>query len=340
MTQTAQQDPGSAWKPPTYEVDVDGKVVGVAPPIPNNWGRWGAQDEKGTTNLITPEAIVHAASLIRSGRVFSMAIPIDSQAPVHHTRPKAMRLNTLTGADFVVGAPAANAMVPGQQWTDDIIIMALQGSTQWDGLAHLMRDYMMYNGWWSGLVTAAGGAARNGIEHQRESLVGRGVLLDVCRHRGGAPMKGGDAIHAEELDEVARSQGVELRPGDIVLIRTGYLGVWYGLQGDRAKEAEWLATQPGLASSCVQWCADKDVAALAVDNWAIDVVPFVDPEEPPFPFHQTAIPGLGLSCGEFFWLDDLAAACAEEKRYEFFVSAPPMYVVNGSGSMVNPVAVL
>jgi kynurenine formamidase len=251
-----------------------------------------------------------------------------------------MRLNTLTGADFVVGAPEAQSMVPGQQWTDDVIIMALQGSTQWDGLAHLLRDEMMYNGWWAGLVTSAGGAARNGIEHQRHSLVGRGVLLDVCRYRGGEPLEGGAAIQPKELDEVAAAQGVELRSGDMVLIRTGYLGVWYSLQHDRAREADWLAVEPGLGSGCAQWCADRDVAAVALDNWAIDVVPFADPDEPPFPFHQTAIPGLGLTCGEFFWLDDLATACAEEDRFEFFLAAQPLHVMKASGSMVNPLAIL
>jgi kynurenine formamidase len=328
-----------AWTPPTYQVDARGKVVGAKPPALNNWGRWGEDDQRGTTNLITPERIAEAASLVRSGRTYSLAIPIDSKAPVHHTRPRAMRLNTLSGSDFVAGSAVAHGMVPGQQWTDDVIIMALQGSTQWDGLAHFMLDHVMYNGWWGGLVSAAGGAARNGMEQQHCSLVGRGVLLDVCRFRGGEPLPGGKLIRADELDEVARAQQTEVRPGDIVLIRTGYLGLYYGLAGDRQREDEWLATQPGLSGDSVAWCHANDIAALAMDNWAIDVVPFEDPSAV-FPFHHGAIPGLGLTLGEFFWLDDLADGCAEQGQYEFFLTAPPMNVSHASGSMTNPIAIL
>jgi kynurenine formamidase len=333
-------DVSYAWTPPSYEVDRDGKVVGAQPPAVHNWGRWGERDQRGTTNLISDGAVVEAAALVRSGRVFSLAIPIDGDGPVHPSRPRAMRLNTLTGADFVVGSPQANGLVPGQQWTDDVIVMAVQGSTQWDGLAHFMRDGVMYNGWWGGVVTAAGGAARNGMEHQRETLVGRGVLLDVCRHRGGEPMSAGDAIGPDELDAVARAQGTQVRSGDMVLVRTGYLGVWYTLGSSEAARSEWLSVQPGLSPSCVQWCSDRDVAAVAMDNWSIDVIPAQDPAGEVSPFHQAAIPGLGLSCGELFWLDDLARACAEEGRHEFFLSAQPLYLPHASGSMLNPIAVL
>lgn len=327
------------WEAPTYRVDQAGKVVDAVPPAPNNWGRWGADDERGTTNLITADAVIQAASLIRLGQVHSLSIPINSSAPVHHTRPRSMRLNTLTGADFVVGAGRARAMVPGQEWTDDVIVMALQGSTQWDGLAHFMRDHVMYNGWWGGLVTAAGGAERNGIELQHETLVGRGVLLDVCRHRGGDPLTPGQIIGPDDLDDVARAERVQLRSGDIILIRTGYLGQFYDRVGDPARSAAWLESEPGLAGACATWCHEHDVAALAMDNWGLDVVPNEDPDDVN-PFHQAAIPGLGLTCGEYFWLDDLAAACAEEERFEFFLSAAPMHFDNASGSMVNPIAIL
>ena len=335
-------EPGTyrnSWKPPAYEVDDNGKVADAEPHDPHNWGRWGPEDQRGTANLITAQEIVNAAALIKTGEMHSLAIPIDADAPVHYTRPKAMRIHTIAGSDFITGSPA-NTHLPGQQWTDDIIIMALQGSTQWDGLAHFLRDDCMYNGWWAGLVTAAGGAARNGIEHQRESLVGRGVLLDVCGHRGGTPLPGGYVITPEALDAVAASQGTMLRRGDIVTVRTGHLGLWYTFGGDRARQDEWFTTEPGLSGRCAAWAKDRDIAGLAIDNWAIDVVPFEPDATLPFPFHQAAIPGVGLTCGEFWWLDDLAAACARAGRYEFFLAAQPLYVVNASGSMLNPIAIL
>jgi len=333
---------GGSWTPPTYTVDDNHRVVGAQPPEPHNWGRWGTEDERGTTNLITAESVRAAAGLIRTGRSVSLAIAINAEAPVHFTRPKAMRLNSISGADYIVGNPINAVYNEGMQWTDDILIMALQGSTQWDGLAHLVRDDVMYNGFWGGTVTSSGGAARNGIEHQREKLIGRGVLIDVCRHQGGAPLKGGYVITGSLLDEVAAGQGTEIRPGDMVLVRTGYLGLWYQLDPVHDyvdKTTAWWTVEPGLGVDTLAWCHKRDVAAVAVDNWAVEVVPFEEAEGRPFPVHQGAIPGLGLTLGEFWWLDDLAAACEEESRWEFFLAAQPLYVTNASGTPLNPVAI-
>jgi kynurenine formamidase len=334
--------PGSyqrAWSPPSYDVDERGKIVGATPPEPNNWGRWGEDDERGATNLITSDVVVSAAGLIQTGRRISLAIPIEAEGPVHFSRPKAMRLHTLSGSDYIVGSPS-NVWNEGLQWTDDVIIMALQGSTQWDGLAHLLRDDAMYNGWWAGEVTAAAGAARNGIQHQVETLVGRGVLLDVCGYRAKGPLAGGEVISPEELDTVAASEGVEVRSGDMVLIRTGYLGLWYAVREDRPKAEAWFETEPGLSHRCVDWMAGRDVAAVAVDNWAVDVVPFEADAPRVWPVHQGALPGLGITLGEFWWLDDLATACTAAGRHEFFLAAQPLNVVNASGTPLNPIAIL
>jgi kynurenine formamidase len=334
---------GASWTPPEYTVDENHRVVGAVPPEPNNWGRWGLEDERGTTNLITPEVITAAAGLIRSGRALSLAIAINADAPVHFTRPKALRLQTISGSDYITGQPINAVYNEGLQWTDDVLFMALQGSTQWDGLAHLVRDDVMYNGFWSGAVTASGGAARNGIQHQRETLSGRGVLLDVCRHRGGEPLKGGDVITGAELDAVAASQGVEIRSGDMVLVRTGYLGAWYQLDAVEdyvAKTVDWWNSEPGLSIDVLDWLHVHDAAAVAVDNWGVEPVPFESDSGRPFPFHQGAIPGLGLTLGEFWWLDDLGRACEEEQRWEFFLAAQPLNVTNASGTPLNPIAIL
>lgn len=339
MGRTKPGDYTLSWSPPTYTVDERGKVVGASVPEPHNWGRFGEDDEQGTTRLITPDKVAKAAALVRSGRCYSLAIPIDSDAPVHYTRPRAQRVQTLAGSDYIVGSPA-NIGLPGYQWTDDVIIMALQGSTQWDGLAHFMRDDCMYNGWWSGNVTAAAGAARNGVQHQRETLIGRGVLIDCCLANEGRPLEGGHAISPEELDEVLSREGVTLESGDIVLVRTGKLGEWYAAAGDRAAQDAWFESGPGLSVRVADWCRQHDVAALGIDNMAIDVMPPEPGSEVPWPFHHAAIPGLGMTVGEFFWLDDLALACEQAGRYAFFLAAQPLYFVGGCGSMLNPVAVL
>lgn len=334
---------GATWEPPGYTVDQHHRVVGVVPPEPNNWRRWGEDDQRGTANLITPETIVLAASLIVEGLVVSLAIPIDSRVPVHATRPSAVHTYVFAGSDYIVGSPTNERFNPGLQWTDDCLFTALHGSTHWDGLAHIGRDDVLYNGFWCGAVTAAGGAARNGIEHQAESFVGRGVLLDLCRDAGRRSLQRGDVITEEMLDHVATSQGVEIRAGDMVLVRTGYLRLWYEL--DRAspdfplRAQEWWSGEPGLGLGGLEWCRRGNIAAVAADNWAVEVFPTESADGGPSPIHEVGIQGLGLTLGEFWWLEDLATMCAERGRWDFFLAAQPLRVASGSGSILNPVAI-
>jgi kynurenine formamidase len=329
-----------SWSPAEYQVDADGKVVGAQAPEPNNWGRWGADDQRGTANLITQERVVQAAGLVKTGESYSLAISIDAHAPVHSSRLKPTRFNSLTGSDYVAGfSIPAPPFIRGVKFTDDVLVMNLQGSTQWDGLAHVIRDETLYNGYWGGSVTAAAGATFNGIHNLRHSLVGRGVLADVCAAEGGTPLAPGRVIDAATLDATLERQQVELRSGDLLMIRTGYLGTWYGLTDPLLRAQGWFEQEPGLGLDTIEWLHRHDVAAVACDNWGVEVVPFEDPDGDAMPFHQAAIPGLGLTLGEYFWLDDLALACAGDGRWEFLLAAQPLNVTNASGTMLNPVAI-
>ncbi|MCW2994025.1 MAG: hypothetical protein JWQ18_1520 [Conexibacter sp.] len=328
-----------SWSPPQYHVNDDGKVVDATPPELHNWGRWGAGDQRGTANLLTSERVAAAAQLIQTGERHSLAISIDGRAPGHPSRLRPTRLNSLTGTDYLSGfSIPAPAFIAGVKFTDDVLIMNVQGSTQWDGLAHVIRDETMYNGFWGGTVTAAAGAAFNGIHHLRESMVGRGVLLDVCAAQGGAPLAPGTVITAAMLDDAAAGQGVELRAGDMLLVRTGYLGAWYATP-PAERSPTWFEEEPGLGLDTLPWLHEHDVAAVACDNWGVEAVPFEQPDGPSMPFHQTAIPGLGLTLGEYFWLDDLAAACAADGRWDCFLAAQPLNLTNASGTMLNPIAI-
>ena len=138
-------------------MDDRGKVVGgYTPREPNNWGRWGEDDQRGTQNLIGPEQRVAAAQLVKTGKIFALGLPLTPDAPVWPPRPAPQRLATMTGSDAVVGSPA-NAPAPGFQWSDDILTVATHGSTHWDGLAHAMCEDSLYNGFWAGNVTALAG---------------------------------------------------------------------------------------------------------------------------------------------------------------------------------------
>jgi len=336
MGRTADGQWSEEWTPPTYTVDRNGKVVGyVNKRTPNNWGRWGELDERGTANLITPEKVAAAGKLIQSGQVISCAIPLDSQGPVHPTRTGVVHMYGYTGTDHIAGS-VMGKQFPHFQGTDDYIFMPLQGSTQWDAMAHFFYEDTMYNGFWIGNVEGYAGARRGSIHNLKDTLVGRGVLLDLPRLRGIDRLEPGYAITPADLDSAAETHGVQIGSGDLLVVRTGHVPWFYSLED---KSPFWAGGAPGLSRACVQWLYEKDIAAVAMDNIAIEVEPFEEGAEHVYPLHSQLIRDLGLSLGEVWWLEDLSAACAEDGRYEFFLSAPPLNVTNASGSPANPVVI-
>lgn len=326
----------NAWTPPAFSVDERGKIIGIVNDnVPNNWGRWGEDDQRGTANFITPDVVAAAAATIRSGRTVSLAIPLDATGPVHPSRPNVAHFFGYNGADCTVGAEL-NRLAPGFQGADDYLFMPLQGSTQWDGLAHIFHDDAMYNGFWMGNVEGFAGAKKCSIQNLKDSLTSRGVLLDLPRSLGVDRCQPGVPITSAQLDECAAKQGVEVRTGDILLLRTGHVPWFYSLAD---KSEFWAAGAPGLGMETATWLHEKEIAALAVDNIAVEVEPHEDPQAPVYPLHVRLIRDLGLTLGEVWWLEDLAEACQEEGRYEFFLTASPLNVTGGAGSPVNPIAV-
>ncbi|RNL62800.1 cyclase family protein [Nocardioides marmoriginsengisoli] len=325
------------WAPPAYTVDEHGKVVdGYMPPGVNNWGRWGDDDQRGASQLIGPAETLRAARSVSKGAVFSLALPIDATAPRWPGRPAAKHYFAVSGSDVLAGSKFSE-FFPGHVHLDDHLDMALQGSTQWDSLAHIPVDDSFYNGYWVGTATSDG-APFDHIGHQRESFVGRGVLLDVARHQGVQSLEPGYVITPDLLDAVCASQGIEIAPGDIVLIRTGYLALWWDLTTDEEKLAYFMNGCPGPGSACAQWFADHDVAAAATDTVGFEAMPAEDPEKP-FDLHRRLLCDLGVTIGELWNLDALATDCAEDGTYEFLLVAPPLNIPEAVGSPLNPIAI-
>jgi kynurenine formamidase len=306
------------WSPPEYQVDDCGKVVGATPGEPNNWGRWGGDDQRGCLNLLTPERVAAAAALIRTGKRFSLGLPIGGPSPTPGYRPPPLHFFGETTGDFILGDGRF-------QYSDDYVVLALQATTQLDGFGHVGGGDLLYNGYWAGLITATSGARRLGIHHLADGVVGRAVLLDLATD---GPLPGGHAIDADALEAAANAQGVEVGAGDILLIRTGHLG-WL-LDGNTE-----TAGAPGLTYRALPWLHARDVAMVALDNLAAEVLP----AEGVLPFHVGAIRDLGMMIGELFDLDAIAADCAADGVYEMFFAAPPLPVVNGVGSPLNPVVI-
>src|SRR5450432_1330654 len=188
----------------------------------SNWGRWGKDDMIGTLNHVTAADIVRAASLIRTGKVFALGIPLDRNGP--QTGRFGGRWNPIhtmlaTGTDAVAGR---QDVVPNLRYADDAINMPVQSATHWDALGHIFYEEKMYNGFDAREVDC-NGLGKLGIEHAKANMVGRGVLLDIARHKGVAHLPDGHPIANDDLDSCAKEQNVEIRRGDFVILRTGQM---------------------------------------------------------------------------------------------------------------------
>jgi kynurenine formamidase len=308
----------------------------------NNWGRWGDDDEIGTLNLLTEANVLAGKQCIRRGSVHSLAIPFDSTGPQRGGwgRFNPIHLMMRDGNDAITGTTVRDfyggkdGYVRGN---DDMIIMPLQCGTQWDALAHMVFEGKIYNGYDATDVSSAG-ALRNDIAKAREKLVGRGVLLDIAHWKGKRWLDGGEVITGDDLDDCAATEGVRVGSGDIVLVRTGQIGMVRdrGDWGDYA--AGYSARAPGLGLDSVPWIRERDVAAVATDTWGAEVLPNETPDVS-MPLHILLITQMGLTIGEIFDLEALGDACAADGVYEFFFAAPPLPITGAVGTPVNPVAV-
>ncbi|GAA4885913.1 cyclase family protein [Pseudonocardia benzenivorans] len=291
----------------------------------SNWNRWGPDDERGTVNHITPEAVVAAARLVRTGRVFDLGIPFASDGP----QPGGARINPV----HLMRDTGANQDFPGGfHFADDYIFMPLQCASQWDSLAHVFYDGLLYNGYPASEVGPRG-AGRLAIDKLGKGITGRGVLLDVARLKGVEWLERGYVITPADLDEAAVRQGVTVGRGDILLIRTGWRRV-FTTTGDSRR---FMDGEPGIGLQCAEWLYEREVAALCSDNWAIEALPG-EPDEK-FAVHCVLIRDMGMPLGEILDFEELAEDCAADGVYEFFFSGPPIKFANAVGSPVNPLAV-
>jgi kynurenine formamidase len=296
----------------------------------SNWGRWGPEDERGTLNLITPEARLRGAACVKSGRAFSLGVEFGASGPQTGTvvgRFNPQHYMTAIGAPFPVPG--------GFHYSDDVIVMPLQCATQWDSLAHVHYDGLLYNGYPAAEALSAAGAARNGIDKlARAGVMSRGVLLDLARLRGVERLEPGSVVRPADLDAACRRQGVTLAAGDVLLFRTGHIQRWL-TDGDRET---YLWQGPGLGIDCIEWLRALDLAAVCADNTAIEVMP-CEEADLHYPVHLLGIRDMGMPFGEILNLEALAEDCARDGVWEFLFCAPPLAVTGGIGSPINPLAV-
>jgi kynurenine formamidase len=223
------------------------------------------------------------------------------------------------------------------QWSDDILTVATHGSTHWDGLGHAMCEDSLYNGFWAGNVTALAGCGVLGIEQQRDCFVGRGVLVDVARHQGVEACPARQVITPQMLDDALAAQGIELRSGDMLLVRTGHLARWWTRPADQTP-MNYFVNSPGISRDAAPWLHEHGISALAADTIGVEPLIPEDSDERVFPLHVASLVDQGLTLGELWVLDDLAADCAADGAYEFLLAAQPLNLPGGMGSPINPIA--
>lgn len=291
----------------------------------SNWGRWGPDDELGTLNLITPAHVAGAAALARTGRVFDLGYTLGADGPQ-------IGLGGRTNPVHLMSATGEPRFPDGGGFTDDFVFMPLQCATQWDGLAHVFYDDRCYNDVPISAVTAKG-ASRLAIDALARGVIGRGVLLDLARLHGVDCLPVDHGIGPDELDAACARQGVEVRDGDILLLRTGWTRVFA-----TGSAAEFMRGEPGITLDCCPWLRARDVAALAADNWAVERYPCGDPDIR-MPVHYVLIRDMGMTLGEMFDLEALAEDCAADGVYEFLLCAPVLKFANAVGTPLNPLAV-
>jgi len=297
-----------------------------APPG-TSWGLFGADDELGTLNLITAEHARASAALVRTGEVFSLNWNVELPDPGPFRRPPVRHQ---------VGA----GTVGRDDWLDRF---HLQGSSQWDALRHIAHPRLgFYNGVPAERVDDPADDVLGIQRIARRGIVTRGVLLDVAAHEAaaGRPFRSDETFHitVDLLDAVAAAQRVTIGSGDVLLVRTGWTG-WYAARSQAERDRVATTPQPGLeaAERTAAWLWDRHVAAVAADNLALEPMP-LDFREGHF-LHFWLIPCLGMPIGELWWLDDLAAACARDRRWTFQLVSAPLNVRGGVGSPPNALAI-
>lgn len=321
-------------------------------PEGSTWGDFGADDQVGRLNLITPEMRLAAVAEVREGRAFLLSLPLDypgGEAPdAYRQGPKLFVRNW--GDE-----PLYNMRVGSAVTSDDHVVMSLQYSTQWDALAHCgaMFDVdgsgtevpVYYNGWRAHehVVGPHGDqppcAHKLGIEHMALTGVqGRGVMIDLARQFGTQFR----LVGYDDLMRTLDAQGQDVRAGDFLCFHTGYGDALLGMnkQPDHQVLARTGGALDGHDRKLLQWIEDSGAVALIADNPAVE---FVDPSldyktHDILPLHVHCIFKLGMHLGELFWLGDLARHLREAERTAFLFTGPPLRLPGACGSPVAPVA--
>ena len=289
---------------------------------PNAWGRWGTDDEAGALNLIGPEQVKRAASLVRTGQVVRLAQLLSHKTPGPRHRAGLQHFMGRDGGDYAAGAKRPG----GFQFAEDTVVMPLHIGTHIDALCHAWCDSRMFNNYREETMRSNSGATRLGVEKMPPAVT-RGLLLDVVGLRG-RPLRGGEVVSRADLEACLAAAQLEIEPGDAVLLHTGWLAAQQGVHDID------FNTEPGIDHEAGLWLAQQDVALIGADNYAVEVLPFA--KGTVFPVHQCVIRDFGIPLLEGLLLEPLVRT----GRREFLFVAAALPIVGATGSPLTPLAIL
>lgn len=246
--------------------------------------KWGPDDEIGAANLITPESVLAASKLIKTGKTYNLGIVVDKDTPAFS--PRSLSVSILQPNQIETQGLGTNGMT----YNDDIFMGWLGIGPQIDGLGHIGVKHTYYNGLKDSEFAKADGLKKLGIE-KLPPMVTRGVLLDMAKFYAQDIVKEGTPYTREDIMAAAKDQGVEIRKGDTVLFHSGWLNL---LDGEKQDHKRYVSVEPGLGNSGAEYLAEIGVVAVGADTWGLEAVPFEKGSDGVFSVHQILIPKNGI----------------------------------------------
>jgi kynurenine formamidase len=283
--------------------------------------RYGAEDTLGAINNLSPEKVLQAARLVKTGKVYALGVHTGVDSPAYPPRKYAM---TVLQLDDGTGEPIGSNRATGN---DDLMYLWMGIGSQIDGLGHMGIEHRYYNGLHASEFVTPSGLTEYGIE-ALPPIVSRGVMLDMAKHLGKDILDAGTAFNRPEIEAAARAQGVTIEEGDVVLFHTGWLNV------AESDPERFMAGQPGIGVGGARYLAELGVVAVGADSWALEVIPHEDPEQA-FPVHPELLAKNGVYILENM---DVRALAADGVTEFLFVLGQPRFV-GAVQAVINPVAI-
>lgn len=338
-------------------------------PAGSNWGDFGPDDSLGRLNLLTAEKLRQGLAEVQEARAFALSLPLTLPGGTGlnaNRMPPVIRPNLRQG--LVNFNCRMDGIHPGSSdvMNDDLVVLHTQYSTQWDSLAHVgalfdadndgVAEPVYYNGFRAGIevrgpshaddagfatlhAESTSDATVLGISHMAEKPIqGRAVMIDLHAHLG----EDFTVVGFETIRRIMAEDGVTVEPGDFVCFHTGYAEKVLTMNGDPDPEVlhHFGAVLDGRDPELLQWITDSGLAAIAADNYAVELYPATPAPAPAsiLPLHEHCLFKLGVHLGELWRLTPLATHLRSRGRSRFLLTAPPLNLPGATGSPVTPIA--